>query len=187
MDRRVFLQALASLGLSNSEIDWDKASDIQVGHAWREVKQGPLQVIVSVAGRLSLSRLAGREPAEDSACSVAAPRYRAEQIAHWFFKQLGKDEMQERLGVELVDSDDTFHSSCFAQLRPSFIDEANTIAAAVGIPIQFKRELSAAEKAWEQQVRSGKIVGMDDPVWMEMAQERLDTALDTHWLGTKGE
>lgn len=82
MDRRVFLQALTSLGLGNSEIDWDKSSDIQVGHSWREIMQGPLQVTVSGAGRLALSRPAGREPAKDSPCSATVPGYRAERTAH---------------------------------------------------------------------------------------------------------
>jgi hypothetical protein len=184
MDRRLFLRAVTELGL-HEWVDWDTSPDSGVENAWQDVRQTQLQIMVSADGKLSISGYRYRDGTERTLHHLATPQHRAEQTAHWFFNELGLGARRV-LGVVLVDARESIHKTCFAQLC-LYIDEANNAAAATNLPIEFKRRTSAAEKAWEEQKRSGKIVGMDDPVWMAKTQERIDAEVRRDWYLAEGE
>lgn len=177
MDRRTFLHALFELGFGDASTDWANAQDIEVRRAWKKWRQTPLIIDVSAAGRLMCGLCSTLGWPEGISRSVSAPRYKMEQNAYWLFNTLGS-EVRQTLDVALHDSH-TETGWCFAQLGSS-IDKVNAAAQFADIPLRLERTLSAAEAAWERQVQSGKVVGMDDPVWMAKTQEQIDAHLD--WL-----
>lgn len=184
MDRRKFIRALAELGFYDESADWGNTRGIKDEHAWEKLRQAPLLINVSAAGRLAIAPHGSSESGDDALRLASAPRYRLEQIAYWLFDQLGQDACHQ-LGVVLHSSNDASDWN-FAQLGSS-IEDANAKAQLADMPLRFARKLSPAETAWEQQVQSGKVVGMDDPVWMEKTQEQIDAHLEWIWNMKKGD
>lgn len=184
MERHLFLRAVTELDLHEWD-DWALSLNNDVDNASQAARQAQLQIMVCADGKLSISGYQCRDGTKRTLHHLATPQHRAEQTAHWFFNELGAG-VRRSLGVVLVEAHESRHKTCFAQLC-LYIDEANNAAAAANLPIEFKRRTSEAEKAWEEQTRSGKIVGMDDPVWMEKTQERIDAELRRHWYLTSGE
>lgn len=180
MNRLKFLRALVELGYGDAIADWAGAPDIEVEHAWERLWQTPILFNVSAAGHLACKSSDG---ILGGYVSPQVPRYTYEQNAYRFFSELGQDACN-RLGVERVDSVDSTSWS-FAKLV-SPIDHANAAAHSAGVPLRFERKLSAAEMAWEQQVQSGMVVGMDDPVWMAKTQEQIDAHLEWLWNLKRG-
>jgi hypothetical protein len=184
MNPRVFLQAIAKLGVGNERVDWANATNAHVHSAWKQLRQSPLHVAISHSRRLSLIEFNEPETKSDPRCALLTAPHTSAQAAHWLFQELGQ-EVRDRLGVSLVDPDESIRRSCFVEVRCS-LEDANSAAAAADIPLQFTEERSAAE-AWELQVQLGKVVGMDDPVWMAKAQAEIDAHLNRVWGFTKGE
>lgn len=184
MDRRKFIRALAELGFCNESADWGNTRGIEVEYAWEKLRQAPLLINVSAASRLAIATCGRSESGDDALRLAATPRYRLEQITYWLFDQLGQDACHQ-LGVVLRSSNDASDWN-FAQLGSS-IEDANAKAQLADMPLRFARKLSATEAAWEQQVQSGKVVGMDDPVWMAKTQEQIDAYLDWIWHMKNGD
>lgn len=172
MYRQNLLQALIALGVDARLTGLNDASDVDGDQMWERLRQAPLAFSVDKIARLSLIDI------NSSALNHAVQHFAlAEpgQAAYRFFLEVGA-EVRDVLGVFLIEADDTLRRTCFAEIHLS-IDEVNAAANAAEIPIRFYEEISAGEK-WRRQVQSGKIVGMDDPVWMAKAQEEIDAVLE---------
>ena len=175
MGRRVFLQGLAGFG--NEPTDWGNAPDDEVDASWDRLRQTPVYFTAGTSNRLLFADInpsnGGRDLTAFSCIALTA------HATHQFFQTIGQ-EARDVLRVVLIEPDESLRRTCFAELCQS-IDNANAAAEVADIPIRFCEAMRAAEK-WERQVQSGEVVGMDDPVWMAKAQEKIDAALDQLWV-----
>jgi hypothetical protein len=183
MDQRVVLQAIADLGLSGEVTDWSHATNAHVHSAWKRLVQSPLHLTVSDNGRVTIADFHMPETESDRRWALLNEPRSSAQAAYWLFEVLGQ-EVRALLGVRNIDSDETLRRACFTELSHP-IDETNEIVTFAGVPIRFGAQLPPHE-AWELQVASGKVVGMDDPIWMAKAQAEIDANLNQLFEQTKG-
>lgn len=183
MNSRLFLRALADLGLAADPVDWINATNAHIHSGWKRLIDSPLNLTVSGNGRLTIDDFSEPETSTDPRCRFLGEPHSSAQAAYWLFQELGQ-EVMNRLGVRNIEQDEELRRACFAEvLLP--LDKANKAANEAGIPIQFIEGISAGE-AWARQCDSGKVVGMDDPVWMEKAQDEIDVYLNQLFERTKG-